>query len=101
MNKLISLTWLLLALRSFRRFTLHVQCTSSTNHRLVPSVKTIEPVVANDMVIRKPRFHRRTSPELNRQGLHHGPARKALGLERQSRSSSEPTPIHISQIIAS
>src|SRR6218665_2488872 len=60
MNKLISLTWLLLALRSFRRFTLHVQCTSSTNHWLVPSVKTIEPVVANDMVIRKPRFSRQT-----------------------------------------
>src|SRR6218665_2963297 len=78
MNKLISRTWLLLALRSFRRFTLHVQCTSSTNHWLVPSVKNIEPVVANDMVIRKPRFHRQTGPELNRQGLHHGPARKAL-----------------------
>ena len=40
--------------------TLHVQCTSSTNHWLVPPVKTIEPVVANDMVIRKPRLHRQT-----------------------------------------
>src|SRR6218665_1048747 len=67
MNKLISLTWLLLALRSFRIFTLHVQCTSSTNHWFVPSVKTIEPVVANDMIIWKPRFHRQTGPELNRQ----------------------------------
>ena len=37
-----------------------VQCTSSTNHWLVPSVKTIEHVAANDMVIRKPRFHRQT-----------------------------------------
>src|SRR6218665_172071 len=96
MNKLISLTWLLLAPRSFRRFTLHVQCTSSTNHWLVPSVKTIEPVVANDMVIRKPCFHRQRGAELNRQGLQ---GRQAL--ERQSRSSSEPTLIQISQIIAS
>ena len=37
-----------------------VQCTSSTNHWLVPSVKTIEPVAANDMVIMKPRFHCQT-----------------------------------------
>src|SRR6218665_2560131 len=75
-NKLVSLTWLLWALRSFRRFTLHVQCTSSNNHWLVPSVKTIESVAANDMVIRKPRFHRQTGTKQARSASR--PSRKGI-----------------------
>src|SRR5688572_10655411 len=38
-------------------------CTSTVNHChwMAPSVKSVEPVVAKDMVIRKPRYHCRTA----------------------------------------
>lgn len=36
-------------------------CTSTVNQWLAPSVKSVEPVAARDMVIRKPHFHRRTA----------------------------------------